>query len=69
MYIALARDVLGGIDLDPATHEDAQGTIQAAKYFTKEHDGLKQEWHGSVWLNPPYAPPLMGQFVTRWWRS
>jgi hypothetical protein len=52
-YIALARAVLGDIDLDPATSEQAQKTVQAARYYTLESDGLKQEWHGRVWLKPP----------------
>jgi phage N-6-adenine-methyltransferase len=26
-----------------------------ATFFTKEQDGLKQAWHGTVWLNPPYS--------------
>jgi len=64
-YIALARTVLGEIDLDPATHEAAQATIKAARYFTKADDGLVQEWHGRVWLNPPYAQPLIEQFVMK----
>ncbi len=25
------------------------------KYFTPEIDGLKQEWNGNVWMNPPYG--------------
>lgn len=25
------------------------------KYFTPEVDGLKQEWNGTVWMNPPYG--------------
>jgi phage N-6-adenine-methyltransferase len=25
------------------------------KYFTPEIDGLKQEWTGAVWCNPPYG--------------
>jgi ParB family chromosome partitioning protein len=54
-YVELARDVLGAIDLDPATHEAAQAVIKAARYFTKTDDGLAQEWHGRVWLNPPYS--------------
>jgi len=24
------------------------------RYFTKEDDGLRQHWGGTVWLNPPY---------------
>jgi phage N-6-adenine-methyltransferase len=64
-YIKAARDVLGSIDLDPATHKQAQTIVQAQRYFTQEDDGLKQEWHGRVWLNPPYAQPLIGEFVSK----
>lgn len=27
----------------------------AAKHFTIADDGLKKEWSGRVWLNPPYG--------------
>lgn len=64
-YIALARAVLGGIDLDPASHRVAQKIIQAANYFTPKDDGLSREWSGRVWLNPPYAQPLIGHFVEK----
>tara|TARA_R110000824_G_C15211598_1_gene676652 strand:- start:2447 stop:2944 length:498 start_codon:yes stop_codon:yes gene_type:complete len=26
-------------------------------WFTRAEDGLKQEWTGSVWCNPPYSDP------------
>ncbi|ACQ51714.1 phage N-6-adenine-methyltransferase [Clostridium botulinum] len=40
-------------DLDPcATHKNAK----CSKYFTKEIDGLKQDWQGyKVFCNPPYG--------------
>jgi phage N-6-adenine-methyltransferase len=64
-YIALAREVLGEIDLDPATHAQAQRVIKATEFYTKKTDGLKHDWHGRVWLNPPYAQPLIELFVSR----
>lgn len=28
---------------------------KCSKYYSKEQDGLKQEWRGAVWCNPPYG--------------
>jgi phage N-6-adenine-methyltransferase len=57
-YIEAARDVLGSIDLDPASSEIAQRTVRATAYFTQDDDGLTKEWRGRVWLNPPYGGPF-----------
>jgi phage N-6-adenine-methyltransferase len=62
-YLELAREVLGDFDLDPASHIEAQKVIQAKKFFTAEDDGLSKEWHGRVWLNPPYSSPEVTHFV------
>jgi phage N-6-adenine-methyltransferase len=64
-YIDAARDVLGTIDLDPASCAAAQKTVRAKKYFTKENSGLDKEWRGVVWMNPPYATGLIADFVTK----
>src|SRR5262249_26087808 len=64
-YIELARAVLGEIDLDPASSDKAQETVRAARYFTASDDGLRQQWRGRIWLNPPYAQPTIGHFVTK----
>ncbi|MCG3208599.1 MAG: hypothetical protein FOGNACKC_02210 [Anaerolineae bacterium] len=53
-YIDRARQVLGRIDLDPASSDIANQVVQAATYFTSETDGLSQLWPGRVWLNPPF---------------
>jgi phage N-6-adenine-methyltransferase len=64
-HVALARSVLGGIDLDPASNAIAQQTVRATRYYAREDDSLSKEWHGRVWLNPPYSQPLIGQFVEK----
>jgi len=64
-YLALARTVLGNIDLDPASSEAAQELVCADRFFTQEQDGLAQEWNGRIWLNPPYAQPHMAAFVSK----
>lgn len=30
-------------------------------YYTKEQDGLSQDWYGTVWMNPPY-----GRAIAKW---
>lgn len=64
-YIEMARDVLGDIDLDPASSDVAQQWIRAEQYFSKADDGLAKQWHGRVWLNPPYAQPFIAQFASK----
>jgi hypothetical protein len=59
------RAVLGVIDLDPASTEQAQATVQALQYFTKDDDGLTGTWFGNVWLNPPDAQPFIEQFADK----
>ena len=61
-YVEAARLVMGEIDLDPASNDVAQAWISAARFFTKDDDGLAREWSGRVWLNPPYSQPLASNF-------
>lgn len=47
-----------GFELDVcATPENAK----CARYFTRDDDGLAQEWRGVCWMNPPY-----GETIGRW---
>ncbi|MFX7251699.1 DNA N-6-adenine-methyltransferase [Acinetobacter baumannii] len=47
-----ALDQIFNFDLDVcALPENAK----CERYFTPELDGLKQEWTGTCWMNPPYG--------------
>ena len=43
-----------------ASHENAK----CIKYFTAEQDGLKQDWTGVCWMNPPYGR-VIGNWVKK----
>ena len=49
-----ARELMGGIDLDPASSELANSYIRARRFFTEEDNGLRKLWKGGrIFLNPP----------------
>lgn len=66
-YVEAARQVMGGIDLDPASCEVANQTVGAKTFYTKAQDGLSPDlpWRGRVWLNPPFSQPAAGRFAQR----
>lgn len=61
-YIEAARQTMGSIDTDPASCELANKTVNAAQFFDIQNNGLLRKWSGNVWMNPPYAQPLVADF-------
>lgn len=64
-YIEAAREVMGSIDLDPASNDFANETVKASVYYDEARNGLEQEWWGNIWLNPPYSSALIQQFAEK----
>jgi hypothetical protein len=63
--IQAARRVMGKIDVDPSSCELAQTVVRAKTFHTILDNGLKQDWHGNIWLNPPYSRGFISLFVDK----
>jgi phage N-6-adenine-methyltransferase len=64
-YIEAVRNVMGTIDLDPATSKIANEIVKADKIFTINDNGLDKKWFGNVFLNPPYSSDLVSKFIDK----
>jgi len=66
-YVALARDVMGGIDLDPASDAYWQyHVIKAGTFYDEQINGLARPWFGRVFHNAPSNRELKIS-VRPWW--
>lgn len=54
-YIRAVHQVLGQVDVDPASNPIANKIVKAKIFYTKDDNGLKYDWPGKVFLNPPYG--------------
>jgi hypothetical protein len=64
-YVDAAREVMGFIDTDPCSIDHANEVVQAETFYTAEQNGLAMEWHGSVFVNPPYGDGAVCEFATK----
>lgn len=68
-YVEKARELMGMIDLDPASNAYANDkVIHATNYYDIHSNGLNKEWPGRVWLNPPYGRDEKGSNQEAWSR-
>lgn len=53
--VAVAAELMGGIDLDPACSDEAwtYHTRHAVEYYTS--NGLSKPWNGNIFLNHPFG--------------
>ncbi len=51
-------DALGYFDLDPCSNARSHVNAEVRYDLTRGQDGLKLEWYGSTFVNPPYSDPL-----------
>ena len=42
-------------DLDPCSPVDGGDAVPALRKLTRLDDGLTHDWHGCVWVNPPFS--------------
>lgn len=68
-YIDMAREVMGDIDLDPASSSAAQINVGAALYYGPRDGSLDRPWRGRVWLAPPTGRGQMAAFTEKLIRS
>jgi phage N-6-adenine-methyltransferase len=52
--------VFGQIDLDPCSNSNDpdEAAVPATDYWTKDDNGITQEWRGKVYMNPPYGDEI-----------
>lgn len=56
--------VMGEIDLDPCSNSEESPNVPAALHYTEDMNGLAREWHGAVYMNPPYGD-VIGDWVKK----
>jgi len=62
--VELINKCLGGVDLDPCSNSKENPNVHATHVFTKHDDGLRFDWYGKVFMNPPYGREI-GKWVEK----
>ncbi|MEH1787534.1 MAG: hypothetical protein V7L23_18655 [Nostoc sp.] len=74
--VKMAREVLGGIDLDPCSSDLANRVVRASVHITSQQDGIKSAWRKqfwnqgvSVWCNPPGSRHIKPSLPMQFWEK
>ena len=51
----LYQAIGSGFDVDPCAARRGRSHVRASLHFDEDDDGLAHEWHGTVFMNPPYG--------------
>ena len=54
----------GSFDLDPCSPGRGRSRVRAREHFDPVDDGLAHQWHGDVYMNPPYGRTI-GAWVAK----
>lgn len=66
VYVSMAREVLGTIDLDPFSSHQANRTVKATNILTENDDALNMPWpKGNTWMNPPFSGGMATKCVDK----
>jgi phage N-6-adenine-methyltransferase len=68
---ATPQDFFDALNKEFSFDVDVCATAENAKcqnYFTAQQDGLKQDWNGVCWMNPPYGR-VIGNWVKKAYES
>lgn len=68
-YIELARSVMGTIDMDPFSCEEANRVVKAKRFFTEKDNALDKDWNAvgrsTLWVNPPYGRGIIDKCIDK----
>jgi hypothetical protein len=63
--VEAARQVMGSIDLDPASSSIANNSIKATRFYTINQPSLELPWIGNIWMNHPFSRKNNYEFINK----